>query len=381
MSEQILNGQIDAVFELLKGSYSFLFKVASKKGHWTEIRCTALAAMCLQLREECLRSKEEGPSRWIDAVKTWMQKEQFVDGPVRGSWGEEVWDSALAVIALTDLGVSPKDETLKNGLKWIAKLFSVNGRDNWHDEPWETSWALLAILRAGRVPKKKGKEVDIGAAIKWLVSLQDGSGRIVSPHYTAYFILINHLSPRVNLSDEVHLVLEKCATKCESYLLNALKASHQGLWTGEAWSNGQILWCLCWAGRFPVSEYELIGKTIAWFQGEQSPDGNWSDIEDTASATLGLAELVKNLLTHQAAIARSNQDADIEFEKRLKKAVRIPKLAIKKRFIYREQETGYISINLRESTVKLAVAIITFVGVALVGWIVNVLELVRTFLK
>jgi hypothetical protein len=374
MNDEILNRQIDGVFELLKDSYRFLFKVASKKGHWTEIRCTALAAMCLQLREEA-------SSRWVEAVKAWIQKEQFVDGSVRGSWGEEVWDSALAVIALTELGVSPKDKTLENALNWIAELFSVNGRDNWHDEPWETSWALLAILNAGRVPKKDGEEVDIGSAIKWLASLQDSSGKIVSPHYTAYFILINHFKGKVNLSDEVHLVLSEKAKKCESYLLDALKASEQGLWTGEAWSNGQILWCLCLPGRFPVSESALAGKVITWFQEKQSPAGNWSDIEDTASAMLGLAALVKNLLTHQAVIAKSNKDVDAEFERRLKKTVPVPKLAIKKRFIEREPETGYISINLRESTVKVAIAIMSFVGVTLVAWLVDVIELIRTFLK
>ncbi len=374
MADEILNRQIDSIFELLKDSYRFLFKVASKKGHWTEIRCTALAAMCLQLREEA-------SSKWVNAVKAWIQKEQFVDGAVRGSWGEEVWDSALAVIALTDLGVSPKDETLKSALDWIARLFSVNGRDNWHDEPWETSWALLAILNAGRVPKKDGEEINIGAAIKWLGSLQDSSGKIVSPHYTAYFILINHLKGKVNLSDDVHFVLAEKAKNCESYLLNALKASKAGLWTGEAWSNGQILWCLCLPNQFPVSESGLAEKVIRWFQEEQSPEGNWSDIEDTASAMLGLAALVKNLLTHQAVIAKSNKDVDAEFERKLKKSVPVPKLSIKKRFIEREQETGYISINLRESTVKVAIAIISFAGVTLVAWLVDVIELIRTILK
>jgi len=359
-----LSHHIEAIFELLRSSYGFLFSVASKKGHWSEIRCTALAAMCLELREE-------GSSRWINAVKTWMQEQQLTDGPVRGSWGEEIWDSALCIIALKELQVSSRHKSVENGLSWIAGLFSVNGRNNWHDEPWETSWALLAILRTGRIPPK----VDVGAAIQWLASLQDDSGKIVSPHYTAYFLLINHFSGKVILGHEVRALLDRSVAKCQAYLIETLGVSEaERLWAGEAWANGQILWCLCLSSRFPLADHALVEKTISWFEQNQSSEGNWSDVEDTASATLGLAALLRNLLGLRAVIRRSNKDVDREFERRLAGAVPIPKLSIHKGLIERDPETGYIAINFREATGRLVVAFITTVALAL-GLFASVKEL------
>jgi len=341
MKTDTLSQRIEAVIELLKDSYAFLFRAASKSGHWNEIRCTALAAMCLELRED-------GSSRWLNAIKTWMESEQSTE--VCGSWGEEIWDSAMCIIALKDLGVTSNDPIVDKGLTWIASLFSVNGRNNWHDEPWETSWALIAFLKAGRIPEN----VDAAAAMKWLSSLQDKSGKIIAPHYTAYFLLINHFSERkINLSDEIRKELEDTAQKCQNYLVKSLRESDPNhLWTGEAWANGQILWSLCLPDRFPVADDKLILKTISWFEENQKTDGNWSDIEDTASAILGLAALSKNLLKYEAKQLKIHRDINREFENRLRKAVPVPFLNIKKRFFEREKETGYFVINVKESTAK-----------------------------
>ena len=360
MKIDTLSQRIEAVIELLKGSYAFLFRTASKRGHWNEIRCTALAAMCLQLRED-------GSSRWLNAIKTWMQNEQSTRMSVCGSWGEEVWDSAMCIIALKQLEVSSKDPIVDKGLRWIASLFSVNGRNNWHDEPWETSWALIAFLRAGRIPQN----VDAAAAMRWLSSLQDDSGKIIAPHYTAYFLLINFFSRKINLSNELRKELQCTAQKCQTYLINSLRECEPTrLWTGEAWANGQILWSLCLPDLFPVSDDELILKTISWFEQKQDAKGNWSDIEDTASATLGLAALSKNLLKYEAEQQNVPRDIDREFENRLRKAVPVPFLNIKKSFFEREKETGYFVFNVKESTVKLFT-----IGIGILGVIASVLQI------
>jgi len=372
MQTDILHQRIEAVIELLKDSYAFLFRAASKRGHWNEIRCTALAAMCLQLRED-------GSSRWLTAIKTWMKKAQSTEPSGCGSWGEEVWDSAMCIIALKELEVSSRDPIIDTGLTWIASLFSVNGRNNWHDEPWETSWALIAFLRAGRIPPN----VDVEAAMKWLSSLQDDSGKIIAPHYTAYFLLINFFSRKINLSDKTRKELQDTAQRCQAYLITSLrecKPEPNRLWTGEAWANGQILWSLCLPNLFPVAEDELILKTISWFEQKQGPEGNWSDIEDTASATLGLAALSKNLLKYEAEQLNMQRDVDREFENRLRKAVPVPILNIKKRFFERDNETGYLAFNVKESTARLLIGIFTFIAVSLLGFLANmqsVLDLLK----
>jgi len=371
MEAQKLNQQIDATFELLKGAYSFLFKVASRKGHWNEVRCTALAAMCLQLRED-------GSSKWLVAVRDWMLNQQSLEGGATGSWGEEIWDSAMCIVALKELEVSSRHQKVEQGLKWITSLYSVNGRNNWHDEPWETSWALMAILRAGRgLPN-----IDIASAIRWLISLQSEDGKIIAPHYTAYFLLINYFSRKVNLSDDVRDSLERTSKKCQTYLLESLRNSDpQRLWTGEAWANGQILWALCLSGLFPVTDDGLVEKTIAWFERNQSAEGNWSDIEDTASSMLGLSALLKNLITLEAELSHKIKDVDREIENRLRKAVVVPKLSIKKPLWEREKETGYISVNIKESTARLIIALLTFIFVALLGWVANIIQVLQMFFK
>ncbi len=101
----------------------------------------------------------------------------------------------MCIIALIRLGVSRKDNCIQKGLRFISKLYPVNGRNNWHDEPWETSWALIAILLSG-VSIPSG---DVLAAVTWLMSLQDPDGRIVAPHYTAYFLLVNHFLDKIEV--------------------------------------------------------------------------------------------------------------------------------------------------------------------------------------
>lgn len=360
-----LHQQTEASFELLKASFDFLLCSASNRGHWNEPRSTALAAMCLQLRED-------GSSPWLKAVKGWILKQQICEGGAGGSWCEEIWDTAMCIIALKELEVSTRHESIAGGLKWIENLFSANGRNNWHDEPWETSWALMAVLRSGRTPKN----IDVASAIKWLISLQDEEGKIISPHYTAYFLLIDYFSRKINLADDVREQMSLACEKCKAYLIDALLSSDDRyLWSGEAWSNGQILWSLCLTKLFPIREEGLVTKVVSWFEQNQTPEGNWSDIEDTASATLGLSELTKNLMHMESEIREDKRDVERDFENRLKKAVPLPKLSLYKPLFEKDSDCGYFCLNIKESTAKLGAAILGFLAVGLVGWLANLIGL------
>src|SRR5207245_2481929 len=118
------------------------FRTGSGNGNWSEARSTALAGICLNFRES-------GDSVWLRSITQWIEKNQINEGEAAGSWGEEVWDTAMCLLALKSFGISSKDSVIQNGIRWILSLYSLNGRKNWHDEPWETSWALLAILTSG----------------------------------------------------------------------------------------------------------------------------------------------------------------------------------------------------------------------------------------
>lgn len=94
-----------------------------------------------------------------------------------------------------------------------------------------------------------------------------------------------------------------------------------------------------------------------------------------------MAALSKNLLRYEAEQLEMHRDVDREFENRLRKAVPVPILNVKKPFFEREKETGYLAINVKESTARIVIGICTFIGVALLGWVANLLQIFQTFFK
>jgi hypothetical protein len=365
-----LEFQRERAFELVTRGFSYLAKSASRKGHWNEVRSTALAGMCLQLRERA-------DSPWLFGARDWLigEQEQTDESGANGSWGEEVWDTSMCLIALKDMDVSSHDPVIERGLKWMASIYSANGRDNWHDEPWETSWALIAFLKSGRILPP----VELNKAMRWLMSLQTADGRIVSPHYTAYFVLIEFLTFKANLSDEDRTVFRQVRDRCRDYLMKQLEASDQNrLWAGEAWMNGQILWALCVANQFSLHDERQIAKVINWFENAQSPEGNWSDVEDTASAILGLHRLLWLLTNDAMRNEKRAKDIDGLIESRLRKAVRMPRLQIKRRLLERDSETGYVTLSIRENSLKLWLSVLGFIFVGLAGWLANVISLIQS---
>lgn len=367
--------QIDRIFEMLKHGFSCLFLRASRHGHWEEVRSTALAGMCVQLREV-------GHSPWLNAIADWLRGKQTREGEAAGSWCEEIWDTAMCLIALKDLEVSSKDPAIDQALRWVASLFSRNGRGNWHDEPWETSWALLALCRCGR----RDDRVDPAAAVKWLISLQSTDGLIVAPHYTAYFVLIDAWSSKLSLDDECRAEMRSARERCVAVLLRLFEESPPKLlWTGEPWSNGQILWALCEAGSFPYEQSELVEKALCWFEQVQGQDGSWLDVEDTASALLGCFSLLQLLrLGHDCGNRPRRIEVRRELEIQLQRAVRVPPFALRQRLFERDIDTGFVSINLRERTMKIVLAALTLIFVSGIGFIVNLqqfIEMVRGWFK
>ncbi|GIW95188.1 MAG: hypothetical protein KatS3mg110_3229 [Pirellulaceae bacterium] len=361
---QDYNAEIEQLYETIASGFTFLFTNAAKTGHWSEPRSTALAAICLTMLEDA-------SSVWLRAVRDWIEAQQIRSGHAQGSWCEEIWDTGMCVYALKELGVNSRHPTVESALDWIGSLYSLNGRGNWHDELWETCWALIAILRCGRTPPS----VDIVQPIRWLISLQQPDGNVVAPHYTGYFLLIHTLSRNVMLEREFRNTLDAAKDKCTEYLLKMLKDCEQGrLWTGEPWSNGQILWALCVADSLPTDNEVLIRKIVSWFRDAQGPQGNWLDVEDTASAILGLVSLVRLLATSGGL---TKEGAESLVERRLRRMISVPALKTRKPFLERDTETGYVCINVPVGAMNLVVGVLGFILVALVAWVANVVQILE----
>jgi len=253
------------------------------------------------------------------------------------------------------LGAPAREPTVARALEWIGSLYSANGRNNWHDEPWETSWALLAILTSGRpLPK-----VDVVDPILWLSKLQDADGKIIAPHYTAYFVLIHHRYLwKFDVDQTVKNRIAQTSSSAVSHLISSLDTSApETLWTGEAWSNGQILWALTEARSFPVGNEALVQKTIRWFETSQGEGGMWADVEDTASALLGLFGVLALLSDRRES--GSSRHAD----ELLRKRAPAPRLRTRRHLdVSIDSDSGDVLINISRRMIAVILGLLTLTG-------------------
>jgi len=290
---------------LVQQALSWLTDQGKYHGHWGEVRSTALAAMCL--------SRRVPNSPWIPALRNWiLDQQKDLQEENIASWGEEIWDTAMALIALSDLGIRKCPE-IEKAFNFLIKLYNLSGRNNWHDEPWETSWAILAFCKYPHLFHLLPSETEafdpkaaVYNACLWLSSLQDKEdGKIVAPHYTGYFLLItngvhNYLAR--HFSHENLQILRQSATRASEYLIGFWQSSERAfrerLWTGEPWSNGQITWALAESGNLLSADIGLSQAIVDWFSDtprNRSEQGNWKDVEDTCSSVLGLDALIAAL--------------------------------------------------------------------------------------
>lgn len=338
---------VDKIYTLMLEAYAYLYRIGKAEGHWGDIRGTALTGIAFDL-------KEEPNSKWIRLIKNKIITDQIKEGEVAGSWNEEIWDTAMCLLALNKFELSHRDPIIKKSVEWISCLYKVNKRDNWHDEPWETCWALIAILSIGKIPSN----LKIEEPINWLIDFQEIDGRIISPHYTAYYLLIFSKLKKISIDEKFHVKFEIAKNLSIQYLKNLLSNSDEEvLWCGEAWANGQILWAICSVDNSFIENEEIVTKILGWFENHQSKQGNWSDIEDTSSSIIGLYQLLELIVNSDEHLGNKN------IKQTLQKKQPSPDIYLNRPFIEKHPETGGISINLSNKILKL----ISLIGVLCAG--------------
>ena len=332
------------IYEAVSHGFEWIFKTGQGQAHWKLVDHTALAALALVLREP-------KNSPWILSIKKWLVSQQTELEPGIASWDESVSDTSFAIIALLRMGVQPNDPVIQKGLAFLNKLFYANGRANWEDEPWETSWAILAISLTGNSDYLD--EACQGAS--WLMDIQDANGAIIAPHYTAYSVKVAQtVCKRQSLKGYCMLDEHKYrinSKKAADYLLRIM--DEEVLWTGEAWSNGQILWALASTGHFPFEDQATVRKVVDWFVRTQQPDGNWYDAEDTACAIIGLVALLRGYLLQQTDGQPQKEDVSTIICNHLRRMYEAPRLVLGRKFI-QVQEDGTTTLNFSPTTLKAA---------------------------
>jgi len=155
-------------------------------------------------------------------------------------------------------------------------------------------------------------------------------------------------------------LFSRAVSSATDYLINIMSTKY--LWTGEAWSNGQILWALAYTKAFPYKDTEILSKVINWFVSNQEIDGNWSDVEDTASSILGLYYLTREL----ESIDLSNQtEIDNHMFDTLTKNIKRTRLQIKRK-TFETHHDGTISINISPKVKEITAITLAIISAATV---------------
>ncbi len=220
-----------------------------------------------------------------------------------------VWDTALAVIALSDAGVAPDDPALVAAGRWLVGE-EVRVRGDWavrrpHLEPggWafefandnypdidDTAEVVLALERV---------DVDAAAAIergvRWTVGMQSGDGGWGAFDADNTRTIVRDLPfcdfgevidpPSADVTAHVvemlaarGLAAEEPARRGVAWLLDAQE--RDGSWFGRWGANhvygtGAAVPALVRAGLDPA--HPAIRRAVAWLEEHQNPDGGWGE--------------------------------------------------------------------------------------------------------
>lgn len=139
-----------------------------------------MTSMAMTTLVDCLEDPE---SRWIQEPADWLVRNSHVEAKGQRSWESEVWDTSLALIALTRAKRLDSDPIISEACDWLIAL--RNEHFNWHNEPWETTMALLALLETRQYRRFE----HILDSVRWLTDIIESIGLLIL-HYSAFLRLV-----------------------------------------------------------------------------------------------------------------------------------------------------------------------------------------------
>lgn len=235
---------VDKIEKTLAESLNYLLREPEKIGNWGDVRGTADSLIAIH---KCLPNDRFPILR--EYATSWLlsRMENNSENNGKASWEEEVWDTSIAVLALSEEPSSR--EAIIKSTRWLSEQFQV-GHGNWNDEPWETLWALLALHAAYKEMKLPFPDIDFERTFNWLMSLRGTpqSGILINWHYTALFTLVAKRysmdSPSSVVSDHIRVLLRDTHKESVQCLAEFLIMKKEELWTNEIWSNSLAVWAL-----------------------------------------------------------------------------------------------------------------------------------------
>lgn len=318
-----------------------LIEQGKRRDYWCSSRATADALITLDL---CLPTGQfihlQG-----DARKHLLAESDLVDG--RRNWNGEIWDTAVAALALRNLRANEYKTATLQSRDWLLSKYLKS--HYWNHEQWETLWALIALSRLPEPPQN----CDFSAAIEWLTEAIIGeptSRMLMNWSNTALFILFTNTNCweySEGLKERVAEEKQKCL---ETILATPLDedGAVEVLWTPEGWSNGLVLWALSEA-QHRMPDEAAANKIVKWCQTRIS-DGSLVD-EDLAFVCIGLYHYLRWIYLQDASL----KEAQLKFElcEQVKMAVPDKPVALTK-----HTHPGYWSMHIRRRSARFAVYIV-----------------------
>ena len=224
-----------------------------------------------------------------------------------------VWDTALALIALVDAGLSPDDPRLVKAAQWlVGEEITVTGdwavrrpqllpggwafefENDGYPDTDDTAEVVLALLRA-RIPDQQRLDAAVRRGVAWSVGMQSNDGGwgafdadntrelILKLPFCDFGAVIDPPSADVtaHMVEMLGLLGRADDPECRrgiAWLLDHQEAD--GSWFGRWGANhvygmGAVLPALAAAGISPSAP--AVRRAVRWLEQHQNDDGGWGE--------------------------------------------------------------------------------------------------------
>lgn len=312
---------ITALVEWLKGH-------VLSDGSWFRVNyITALSVLAL-IELEKKWETDEGTAEFIERGIQWLRKTRNPDGGCREALNLNVWDTALSIIALTEvhstnaetttLSVDPT-EKVKSAARWLVEhqnadggwAFSGLSDSSLPSDADDTALGTLALIRSHAVGTRSPRPYDdaIHGGIGWLKTQQgrDGSWSTYQPGQgdVGCVSITAHAIEALLAFGELDLADKQDMTREMQRGINWLRRQihRDGCWRDlwlakDTYGTACAITALVKAGLRDTPE---VYRGVEWLARSQNADGGWgedmfgnsikSTIEQTAWSTYALLQV------------------------------------------------------------------------------------------
>lgn len=261
-----------------------------KAGHWADVRTTSEAILAL------LASGENMQSQHLRYAGDFLVG-SFKPEECGGSWGSELWDTALAVRALHKLAPKGHD-IVESAFHWMYTKQLADG--SFDGEPWDSLFVCLAALETGRFNR-------VAKTIDWLVSLQTPQGVVISKQYSGLFCQVLAMAVELGMPGALHHKLHEATARALQFLWD--EYCPETLWGSGSWINAYVICGMLALKHSPLlNEHDHI---LRWYMHQQAENGAWDDTVRTAIVLQALLELRLKHDIEQSSKDRVKWSADV----------------------------------------------------------------------